>query len=424
MPLRAPSPQGFVNSRKGIEMASIEKRIGKSGARYRAKIFLGLDPQTGRKRWASKTHPTLKSAQLWIAEQEVARGRGLRVEPSKETLVEYGRRHLDDVLCPSVGKRTAEGYSGVFRRYIERPPQGAPLIGSIRLDQLRSESLQGYYGWLQRERGLSPGTIRSIHAVLRPILNHAARTGAIARSPAADVILPKQMKREVKAMTADQLRAFLEASQEDRYSALWFILVHAGMRPSEALALKWEDFDPEAGKLQVRRIPSRVPAPVRLVQPKTDRARRTIAIAPVAVAVLQEWKPTQAAARLAAEPEWSDLVFLSGNGKPLSWPNLAKNFTSICSRAGLGEWKNVEPKPARRPGPARRPKFVPAYRPYDLRHSAATLMARSGIHPKVISERLGHSSVAFTLSVYTGAMDDMQGEAAQVMQDILGTANG
>ena len=111
------------------------------------------------------------------------------------------------------------------------------------MDKLSPEYLQRFYGWMREGRGLAARTIRQVHAVLRQGLAHATRTGAIGRNPAAGdlIVLPKIERREIRAMSKEEARRFLESAEEDRYHALWVLLLTCGLRPSEAFALTWED---------------------------------------------------------------------------------------------------------------------------------------------------------------------------------------
>jgi integrase len=146
-----------------------------------------------------------------------------------------------------------------------------------------------------------------------------------------------------------------------------------------------------------------------------------VALPPFTVAALREWRTVQARERLQLGAEYEDNGFVFSNefGRPLEGANLySRNFRRVMERAGLGEWG---PERARAPrGPKGRRRFNPKYRLYDLRHSAATLLLRSGVHPKVVSERLGHATVAFTLDVYSASLPDMQKDAADAMEAALG----
>lgn len=404
-------------------MAAIEKRqTSKGETRWRAKVLVRYNATTGKTKFISKTFGSKKEAEDWGKEREVERGKGKLVEPTRETFAEYTRRYLDDVIRGRVRERTYAGYSCVLRRYLEDPPDGAPLIGDVKLTQLHSELLQRLYGWMQWKRGLSPGTIRSLHAVVRQALAHAERTGAAARNEADLVVLPEIQKPEVEAMSLEELRRFLRAAEGDRLAPLWILLPTTGLRPGEALGLKWEDLDLDEGKLHVRRSLSRVSGSRwKLTPPKTSRSRRTIILPQPATHALRQWRSEQAKLRLKAGSEWSDhgLVFTTGSGEPLDWTNLSRSFERVMAKAEIGEWQEPPAKPRGRPGPNKRRKFKPKYRAYALRHTHATLLLRRGMNPKVISERLGHFSVGFTLDVYAAPMEDLQHEAVAEMEEMI-----
>ena len=382
-----------------------------------------------------------KDADAAARKYERLKDQGILVSPSKDPVGKYLRRWLHDVMKGRIRARTWADYSGVLTRYIEEPPFGAPPVGLVRMDRLTPEGIQSLYGWLQRERGLAPRTIRSLHAVLRQGLTYAVQTSALGRNPADLVVLPRQDRREVIAMTADEAGRFLEAAKADRYFALWCVLLAGGLRPGEALALRWADVDLDAGKLHVQRTLTRrwvkekgsgtaeratgnaTPDELgwKLVEPKTSRARRVVVLPQFAVRALREHRKTQVRERLQLGEEYADHGFLFATefGCPLDGANLYdRNFRRVMAAAKLGTWRPASPAGAR--GPRGRRRFEPAYRMYDLRHSAATLLLRAGENPKVVSERLGHASVAFTMDVYAASLPDLQEGAAEKMEAMLG----
>lgn len=218
-------------------------------------------------------------------------------------------------------------------------------------------------------------------------------------------------------MTPEEAEAFREAAESDRYYALWCILLSCGLRPGEALALKWDDVALENAKLRVYRSLTRrgVEDSWKLVPPKTPKARRVVVLPGFVVQALREHRARQAEERLklGSEYEAHGFVLATEFGKPLDGANLYdRDFRRIMAVAELGEWEEK----------GKGSKFNPAYRLYDLRHTAATLSLRAGVDPKVVSERLGHASVAFTMDVYTASLPDMQEEAADKMDAIFRTS--
>jgi integrase len=202
----------------------------------------------------------------------------------------------------------------------------------------------------------------------------------------------------MKTWTAEQLRAFLKATADDRLHPLWHVLAMTGMRRGEALGLKWDDVDLEAGRLSVRRalIPSG--REVVVSEPKTARGRRSIALDPETVAVLKG----QAARQLAAQADWqegwidSGYVFTTENGEPLNPEDVTRYFRQAVKKS-----------------------MLPKIRLHDLRHTHATLALQAGVHPKVVSERLGHANVSITLDTYSHAIPAMQEEAAALIAGLV-----
>ena len=411
-------------SRKGSADANPDASLPAVG--WRVREYIGTDPATGRRKIVTRTFTRQKDAEKEERRLRDLKETGTFKAPSKEPVGKYLRHWLESVKRGQLRARTFSDYSGVLRRYIEDAPPGAPPIGSVRVDQLSPEGIQQLYAFLQFEEGLSPRTIRSLHAVIRQGLAHAVKTGAAPRNAAELVELPKQEKREVKAMSADEVARFLQAAREDRYYPLWCVLVSGGLRPGEALALKWADVDSDRAKVHVRRaLTRRGVKGWKLVPPKRDGSRRVVVLPSFAMAALREWRARQAAERLQLGSEYEDsgFVFATEFGKPLDGANLyARNFTRIMEAAGIGEREEPEPRPEGRPGPRKQPRFKPKYRLYDLRHTCATTLFRHGVNPKVVSERLGHASVAFTMDVYASALPDMQEEAADKLEAMLGGA--
>lgn len=224
-------------------------------------------------------------------------------------------------------------------------------------------------------------------------------------------------------MSEEEAGRFLEAARPDRYFALWATLLTGGLRPGEALGLRWSDVNLDTGRLHVDRALIRVGRGWKLKRPKTAKARRVVALPPVAAEALREWRRKQAEERmlLSAEYQDNDFVFANPFGKPLHRDNLGRqNFRRICERAGLGEYGPVPAKPKGQPGPRKKRPFRPRHRPYDLRHTCATLLLKKGVNVKIVSELLGHASVTLTLDIYSHVIPGMQEMAATEMEAMFG----
>jgi integrase len=198
----------------------------------------------------------------------------------------------------------------------------------------------------------------------------------------------RPLDRELTTWTAGELRRFLDSVRGDDLEALWVVLATTGLRRGEALRLRWGDLDLERGELAVRQTIVAVNHEVRVSTPKTKRGRRVVALDEVTVAALARHRP---------EP-WSasDPAFVDGWGQVVHPSWVSKRFKTLAAGAGL-----------------------PVIRLHDLRHTHATLALQAGIHPKIVSERLGHSSVSLTLDVYSHALPHLQREAAAAVGRLL-----
>jgi len=193
-----------------------------------------------------------------------------------------------------------------------------PVIGRVSLSKLSPLHLQRLYKETVGASGLSTTSVRHLHAVLHRALGQAARWGYVARN-VADLVSPPRMTRlQMRALSPEQSRAFLEAALGDRFEALYVLALSTGMRQGELLALKWADVDLGAGMIQVNATLQRTPGGFAFLEPKTARSRRQVALTRAAVAALWRHKVSQLEERLRC-PYWQDpeLVFASEVGTPL-----------------------------------------------------------------------------------------------------------
>lgn len=217
------------------------------------------------------------------------------------------------------------------------------------------------------------------------------------------------------------LSALRRAARQDRYSALWHVLLLGGLRPGEALGLKWKDVDMEAGAVRVVRNLVRIPGVEgwQLELPKTKNSRRTVPLPAVAMRELKAWKVQQTRDRLQVGPEWQEhgFVFTTQLGTPLH--GARRTFARVMEAAKLGEW-GPEPQRKSRSGPLPKRPFKSAFRMYDLRHTCATLLLLAGVPLKVVSERLGHASIMQTADTYSHVLPTMQQAVVDKLDEMFG----
>ena len=303
---------------------------------------------------------------------------------------------LDNSAKGRLAERTYADYRDILTRYIR------PAIGHKRLVHITPLDIQKIYTTMQSQ-GLSARTIRYAHAVIHSALKQSVRWRYISRNPAADVDLPKQSRKEMKALSTEDAKKFLDACTNDRYGVLFELALITGMRPEEYLGLQWKaDVNLQEGVLTVQRTLCwhRKGGGWYFGEPKTGRSRRSIPIPYALAQSLATHKRTQAEERLKAGPNWQDLdlVFTTAQGGPLLPQNLMRrHFKPILKRAGLPE----------------------SVRMYDLRHSCASLLLAANENPKVVSERLGHATVVLTLDTYSHVLPTMQRAASNKLETLL-----
>ncbi|HWP62455.1 MAG TPA: site-specific integrase, partial [Candidatus Binatia bacterium] len=279
-----------------------------------------------------------------------------------------------------------------------------PRIGSIEVAKLRPADVEALTAAII-EAGRSPTTAVAARQLLRRALADAVRDGLAARNAAALARPPRRAARALVAgrdfLTPEQLRALLAACEvDDEVGPLVALAALTGMRLGEVLGLRWVDVDREAATVTVRGALVRdYDDRLVLAEPKTPRARRTIPLAPLALAALERQARLQAACRAAAGEAWQDrwgLVFTDPLGRP--WPDWAVNhrFHRLLDRAGL-----------------------PSIAFHGLRHSWASVALVAGVPMRVVAEVLGHASPAFTASVYAGVAPELPRAAVGALEGLL-----
>ncbi len=357
------------------------------------RVFLGRDSAKGKRRYLNKTiRGTKKDAQRFLNGVLRDIDLGTFIEPSGVTLNEYFDKWLESAARPRVSRRTADGYAGLLSRYIRGP------LGSRRLDRLQALDIQKVYGEMQAE-GLSARVVRHTHSALHNALKQAVKWGLLVRNPSDLVELPKVPHKERRVLALDEAVRFLKFADNMPRGLIFELALITGMRPEEYLALQWSDIDFDHGTATIQRALVRHKKEWNFEKPKTPRSRRNVPLPSLLLHKLTEHRRKQNEERLKAGPQWHThgLVFCSGTGTPLSIPSLTyRYFRPILKEADL-----------------------PQIRLYDLRHSCATLLLMAEENPKVVSERLGHSTIVLTLDTYSHVLPTMQQRATAKLEKML-----
>jgi len=318
--------------------------------------------------------------------------------PRGLTLADYLRNWLRDYVELNCAPKTIESYRMLIEQHI------IPGVGSLRLMDLQPGHLQALYSQKKKD-GLSSRTVRYLYSLMVEALGHAVKIGLIARNVARATEPPRTEHKVMPTMKPEDLDKFFEVAKEmPLYHKLFYILLHSGLRRGEALGLKWKCVDlglsslGVAAYLSVTESLNKVKGRLVLREPKTAAGKRRVALSPSSALVLRQHRQDQEELRasLGAQLTDDDYVFCHSDGVPLDPSTVSHAFGRILRRAGL-----------------------PSMPLHSLRHSHATLLLQAGVHPRVVMERLGHSSIRVTLDTYSHVVGGLQEAAAHRFDEFL-----
>jgi len=276
-----------------------------------------------------------------------------------------------------------------------------PALGHIKLQKLTIGHLQAFYA--EKVGKLKPATLAGINAALSGALEDALKHGFIGRNVAKLVDLPSVERYEGQVLTVEQAKKLLEVARGSRLDVLLLVAVTTAMRRGELVALHWSDVDLEKGVLQVRHTLAWMRGKGFVEgEPKSKAGRRKVMLSSVVIRALKEHQMRQEQARVKMGDQWQEhgLIFCNTYGRHFNPNHVWYLFKRLLKAAGL-----------------------PNVRFHDLRHGAATVLLAAGVPLKVVSELLGHSSVAITADIYAHVLPEMQQEVVKRMDDLYGRSS-
>ena len=324
---------------------------------------------------------------------------GSYVPPNKVTVKDLLERWLSEYVDVQVRPKTAEGYRMMCELHI------VPALGILNLDELHPSHVIRYQntalvnGRRNGHGGLSAQTVKHHHRVLSQALEYGIGQGLLSRNVCKQVRAPKPAHREMNVLTVEEIARLFETALETPYFHLIHLALYTGLRRSELLGLRWKDTDFVSSVLHVTQglhmLSNKTPV---FAPPKTAKSRRSVALSPDAIGVLQQHYNQRKAVceSLGITVSGDDLVFGDVYGSPLSPNTVSHAFRDICKKAEID-----------------------GIRFHDLRHTHATMLMKQGINPKVVQERLGHSSISVTLDIYSHVVPGMQELAALQLDEAL-----
>ena len=356
-------------------------------------VDLGRDPLTGRRRQRSKTfHGTKREASRALRSllDDVEQGRLTGTATTVSDLLERWTDHAQDNLSPTTLRE--------YRRLIDK--RIAPALGPVPLIKLTTPQLDDFYLALSREAGLSPGSVRQVHSIIRRSLRQAVKWGWIEHNPAVNATPPRLRQKEIQPPSIAMIRSILVDA--DRYDPSFGVLVRlavaTGLRRAELCGLQWDDVGFDRRLLRVRRSAVATAGGVTIKDTKTGETRK-LTLDPTTVALLETHHGAMAdRAREAAERLHPDAFVFShalDGSRPLHPDNVTSAFRRLPSHEGR-------------------------VRLHDLRHAHATQLLAAGVDINTVSSRLGHANTSTTLNIYADALDEKDQDAADVIGDLLG----
>jgi integrase len=372
------------------------RRRGKSS--WAVVIFLGRDPSGKQHRKWHAVRGNRKDAQRELARLLNEMSTGAYVEPARMSVGEYLDRWLADYAKAKVAAKTYERYVEMVEGHIK------PALGSYLLPKLAPLHVQGFYtralaqGRKDGKGGLSAQSVVHFHRLLHKAFAQAVKWQLLARNPVQAVDPPRAERQEMRALDEDETAALLNRLAASRLYMPVMLAVTTGLRRGEILGLRWSNVDLATGTITVVESLEQTKEGLRFKSPKTHRSRRLIALLAITVDALRSHRAKQAEERLALGPAYGDydLVCPRPGGEPWAPDMFSTAFATFVRRCGM------------------RP-----FRFHDLRHSHATHLLKAGVHPKIVSERMGHSAVGITLDTYSHVLPGMQEEAVRLIDAAL-----
>ncbi len=348
-------------------------------------------------RRVSKTFKTRPEAQKWVREMQNDIENGLTSQLARASLTEallwwldYGQKRWEP--------KTFEQYTNIIHKHI------CPYIKKkLKVMDVKPFHIQEIIS-IAEENGVGTRTRKYILMTLHTFFADLSFQQIFQYNPTQGIKIVYEPS-EMKTLSVDQVQRLFNIAKDTRFEILYYMAITTGLREGELLGLKWSDIDWNSQSLLVQRqvqwprkgIGKDLPRYI-FKSPKSKSSIRRIALGSRGIEKLKIQRQRVTMQRIVTGDRWEEheLVFPNLFGRPVEPTNLIKEFNRVLKLAQL-----------------------PHIRIHDLRHTSATLMLLMNIHPKVVSERLGHSDIGITLRLYSHAIPTMQTEAADKIDELL-----
>lgn len=366
------------------------------------RVDAGVGSDGKRKQKAVTFHGGAKAARAELDRLKNEARAGTLVGPARLTVAQFLEQWLDFVQA-NVAAKTHARYAEILRDNLI-PGLGHHALGKLQplhIQQFYTSSLQAPRRDRRAGQGISPKTVLHFHRTLHAALQLAVKWQLLGRNPSDSVQPPRPEDPELRVLSTGETVRLLEAARGTATHLPLLLALATGLRRGELVALKWEDLNLEAGTLQVRRSLEATKGRIAFKPPKTQKSRRQVTLPAFAVEALIGHRGRQAEHRLRTGPAYQDqgLIFANDLGGPIHPDSFSTMIRRLAAKAGL-EGVNCK----------------------SLRHTHASQLGEAGVPLKVISERLGHASVAITGDIYSHLLPGMQEDAARKIDAALRAA--
>lgn len=376
----------------------VNKKATKQGTRYYVTADLGTDETGKRIRQGHGGYATKAEAKRAAASLMADAMRGAYVEPNRRTL----ERYLVDEWLPARAIAVSPGTYN--NNLVHVTAYIVPRIGNVRLQDLKAAHITRMNAELLRSGNkrtggpLAPKSVQNVHRDLHKALEDAVRWGYLVKNPATVAEAPHASREPRSVWSPDQVGRFFTELEASPMRPIILFIATTGVRRGEAVGLRWDMVDLDAGQVSIVRTRSTK----RAGQTKTKTSTRAVPLPPVTVHALRAHRAKQNEERLLFGAGYQDagLVFAKPEGLPLNPNTVLRTFQRLTEGLEL-----------------------PVITLQQLRHTWATTAMAAGISPKVVQENLGHSSVQITLDIYSHVAPSLAKDATEeVARRMFGNA--
>lgn len=382
-------------------MANIIANKNKNGEiiSYRIRVSLGYDLNGNQiqKTTTFKIPPHTteskgrKIAQEYAVEYE-QHCRGYSTLRENMRFSELAEWYFQNYAPVELKESTVYNYKSQYENHL------APKIGNMKLKDITTPKITE----LMQSYTLNPNTVKKIYVVMQSILTRAVEQGFIRDTPCKHVILPKRRKNKKPVMDEQQVKAFLNFLDTEKWDAdlktIVKVLLYTGMRSGECLGLRWEDIDFENRTISINYNLADIAGKHFLTTPKTESSIRTIGMSQALADIFREQKKYQEQLIEALGEDFShpEMVFTSANGNYRDRSSLGTSLKRFLRGTEFD--------------------FLTLH---SLRHCNATLLLNSGVDLKVVSDHLGHCDIGVTANVYADVLRKQKIHLADTIDDKL-----